>query len=293
MAFNPYTPRRARVTVTVTRGNAPQTYVWIEQRMRISVRNGGRQFGNAKLEIFGLKLDTMNQIARLWLEALSPQASDTVLIETLDPNGNFTPFFQGIITWSAVDASAMPQVKLVIEANSSFALMNAPASPYANAGPVLIKDVLTTLTAEAGFALDYADTLPQIQASDVRLVGSPMDQINALMRGYPDLTFFTNLQRLVVRKAMAPINADAIRIAPDTGLQSNPVYATSGLTFMTLFNPELRPGAALDIHSIFDFVNRTLWVAAVLAHELEPNVPGGRWHTSVAANSFGPNGNNQ
>ena len=293
MAFNPYIPRRARVTVTVTRGNAPQTYVWTEQRMRISVRNGGRQFGNAKLEIFGLRLDTMNQIARLWLEALAPQTSDSVMIETLDVNGNFTPFFQGIITWSAVDASAMPQVKLVIEANSSFALMNAPASPYANIGPVLIKSVLTSLAAEGDFALDYADTLPQYQASDLRLVGSPMDQINALMRGYPDLTFFTNLQRVVVRKAMAPISADTIRIAPDTGLQSNPVYATSGLTFSTLFNPELRPGVALNINSIFDFVNRTLWVAAVLAHEIEPNLPGGKWHTSVAANSFGPNGNDQ
>lgn len=293
MALNPYVPRKARVTVSVTRGNQPQTYVWIEQRMRITVRNGGKQFGNAKLEIFGLRLDTMNQIARLWLEALAPQSSDTVLIETLDANGQFTPFFQGIITWSAVDASAMPQAKLVIEANSAFALMNMTASPYANKGPVFVKDILTALCQAGGFALDYADSLPQLQASDVRLVGSPMDQINALMRQYPDLTFFTNLQRLVVRLAMAPVNADAIRIAQDTGMQSNPVYSTSGLTFMTLFNPELRPGVALDVNSVFDFVNRTQWVAAVLAHEIEPNLPGGRWHTSVAANSFGAKGNNQ
>ena len=36
--------------------------------------------------------------------------------------------------------------------------------------------------------------------------------------------------------------------------------------------------------------HRTLWVAAVLSHMIEPNVPGGQWTTSCAANSYGHEG---
>lgn len=297
MAFKTFVPRRARVTVNVVRPNAkgeptPQAYTFQDHRMRIAVRQGGNQFGNAKVEVFGVPLASMNQIARLWLETMTPQNSDTLAISVWDGH-DFVPFFQGVITWSAVDASAMPQVKLVIEANAAMALMNLAASPYANAGPVELADALADLVKPAGFSVDYSNTASRYQLTDVRVTGSPMEQIGAIMRYFPDLTWFVNLQRLVVRQADAPYDADPVHIAVDTGLMAPPVYSTSGLQFGTLFNPRLRPGVALDVQTLFDFVNRTKWVAAVLAHQIDVNLPGGQWTTSVAANSYGPKGNTQ
>lgn len=297
MSFVPYQPRRARVTVTVQRPDQTgqlqnETFTFEQHRMRIMVRQGGQQFGNAKLEIFGVPLAAMNQIARLWLEAMTPQNTDNVAIDVWNGQ-DFVPFFQGVITWSAVDASGMPQVKLVIEANAAMALMNLSTSPYANAGPVLLKDALTTIANAGNFAVDYAASAPAFLMTDVRVTGSPMEQISGLMRHFTALTWFVNLQRIVVRGISAPTSTDSIRIAADTGMMSYPIYSTSGLQFSTLFNPQLRPGAALDVNTLFDFVNRTVWVAAVLTHVLEPNLPGGQWTTSVAANSFGPKGNDQ
>lgn len=297
MTFNPFIERKARVTVTVTRANAsgeqtPETYTFLQHRMRIGVRQGGNQFGNAKIEIFGVPLDTMNNIARLWLESLTPQNTDTVAIDVWDGH-DYVPFFSGVISWSAVNGAGMPAVSLIIEANAAMALMNDPASPYANAGPVSLQAALTTIAAAQNFSLDYSTTAPQYQLTDVRVTGSPMEQIAGLMRHFDDLTWFVNLQRLIVRSANAPFAADAINIAPDNGLMRLPVYSSSGLQFDTLFNPQLRPGIACNVQTAFDFVNRTLWVAAVLSHTIEPNVPGGQWTTSCAANSFGPNGNNQ
>jgi hypothetical protein len=297
MTFNPFQARIARVTVSVTRPDSagtptPYTYQWQQNRMRIGVRQGGQQFGNAKVEIYGVPLATMNQIARLWLETLTPQNTDTLAIDIW--NGQqFVPFFQGVISWSAVDASRMPQAALVIEANAAMQLMNMSASPYANAGPVRLQDALTAIAELGQFSVDYAATAPQYQMTQVRVTGSPMQQISALMRHFPDLTWTVNLQRVIVRAALAPIDSDPIRIAVDTGMQNEPVYSTSGLQFATLFNPQIRPGASLDVQTIFDFVNRTQWVAAVLQHTIEPNLPGGQWTTSVAANSFGPKGNTQ
>lgn len=284
--------RVLRNTVSVTRAaTGVSTYVWEQNRQRIAIRQGGAQFGNARVEVFGVPLADMNNIARLWLETLTPQNTDTIQIDVW--NGQtWTPLFQGVITWSAVDASGMPDVRLVIEANASFALGNTSAAPYANAGPVTLQDALTTIAALGGFTVNYAAGAPQYQLTDVRATGSPLEQIGELMRYFPDLTWTVNLQQVIVRKALAPIDSDSVRIAVDTGLQSSPVYSTSGLQIATLFNPQIRPGVTLDVETIFDFVNRTVWVASVMEHQLDANMPNGNWTTYVAANSFGAKGNN-
>lgn len=297
MSINPLQERRARVTVNVTRPNTSgepteQKYTFTDHRMRITVRQGGNQFGNVKVDIYGVPLDAMNQIARLWLESLTPQNSDKLTVDVWDGE-DFIPFFQGVITWSAVDASGMPQVKLTVEANAAMALMNMSASPYSNAGPVKLQDTLTSIAALADFQLDYSETAPQYMLTDVRVTGAPLEQIRKIMAQFKDLTWFINLQRLVVRKVNAPFSADAVRVAADTGLQGFPVYSTSGLQMVTVFNPRLRPGVALDVQTPFDFVNRTQWVTAVLQHQLDVNTPGGRWDSAIAANSFGRKGNDQ
>jgi hypothetical protein len=294
--FQQFAERAARVTVSVTRNNAQgatqtYTYVYTQNRMRIQVRQGGKQYGNAHIEIFGVAQQDMNQIARLWLEVMTPQNADTVAIDVW--NGmQYIPFFQGVIMWSAVDAATMPQVKLVIDSNAAMPLMNTPVAPYSNPGPVTLSDALADIAGQAGFAVVYSASVPVYSLTNPRVTGSPLEQINALMSQYPDLTWFVNLQQVVIRLAGAPSNTDSVRIAVDTGLQYAPVYSTSGLSITTIFNPLLRPGIALDVETTFDFVNRTNWVAAVLSHQLDVNLPGGQWNTAIAANSYGAKSNN-
>lgn len=299
MSYNPYVERRARIAVKVTRpDNAGKqtvhSYTFEQHRMRIQLRQGGKQYGNAKVDIYGVPLSSMNQIARLWMESLTPQNDDTLSIDIWDGK-DYVPLFQGVITWSAVDASGMPQVKLTIEANASMILMNTTASPYASGtGPVALPDALTNIIKPQGFSLDYSDSAPRYPLTDVHVTGSPLEQVSTLLRHYDELTWFCNLQRLIVRRAKAPFDEDAIRIAADTGLQGFPVYSSSGLQFATLFDARLRPGAPLDVFvTDFDFINRTKWVAAVVAHQIDVNYPGGQWTTGIAANSFGAKGNGQ
>jgi hypothetical protein len=295
MTLTAFPDRILQITVSVTRtgvnGGQPLTYVWQQNRMRVTLRQGGAQFGNARVEVFGVPLADMNNIARLWLETLTPQNIDTLAIAVW--NGQtFTPLFQGVITWSSVDASGMPQVRLVIEANSSFALSNMAVSPYSNAGPVSLQAALTTIVTPAGYTLNYAASAPQYQLTSVRLTGSPLDQVRGLLHYFPNLTWTTDLQQVIVRAALAPVNSDSVRIAVDTGMQASPVYSSSGLQVNTLFNPQIRPGITLDVETTFDFINRTVWVASVIQHQLDANYPNGEWTTSVAANSYGAKGNN-
>lgn len=293
--MNTLVARRARVTVDVVRPNQDGTgdtalsYGFEQHRMSIQVGQGGNQFGNAKVQIFGVPLDDMNQIARLWLETLTPSTTDTLRIDVWD-GSDFVPFFSGVITWSAVNASGAPNVALEIEANDSAIGMIQPAVPYAQEGPVVMKDALEAVLGPVGLVVELAEAVPVYQLTKVRLNGTPIEQASQLMSAFPDLTWYINLQRFLVRPANGPLGGDPLPVNKDSGMIGYPVYSTSGITLATLFDPRLRPGLALDVQTAFDFVNRTKWVAAVLQHNLQPNTPGGQWMTQIAAQSYGTKG---
>lgn len=291
--MNPLVERRARVTVKVTRtegeDTVESTYAFEQHRMSIQVSQGGGLFGNAKVQVFGVNLDAMNKIARLWLEVLSPSNTDTLSIDVWDGSA-FVPFFQGVITWSAINASGAPNVALEIEANDSMVGMNTIAPPYAQDTPIALKDALTAILAPTGLVVEFAESVPELQFQKAHLVGTPMEQANTLMNYFPELTHYTNLQRFIVRPVNAPLGGDPIPVNKTTGMIGYPTYSTSGITLATLFNPRIRLGLALDIQTIFDFVNRTKWIAAVLQHNIQPNWPGGQWVTQIAAQSYGSKG---
>lgn len=291
MTFNTLIERRVRVTVTVTRPDAsgeqtPDVYTFVQHRMRINVNLGGAQYGNARLEIYGVPLDTMNQIARIWQDVLTPITSDTVSIDVWDGQ-TYVPFYQGVIAYSYIDPEPMPFVPLVIEANAAYALMAEVMPPYANAGPVKLSDVLKSICAPAGFVVDYSPSTDDYVLTNVRLTGSAADQVRAAIAQFPNLVFDVSLQRVQVRDSQVSMFADAVPVNAGNGMQKAPRYSTSGVTFTKLFDPLIRPGAALAIDTSIAYINRTQWIAAVVQHVLEPNYPNGTWATSVAAQGYG------
>lgn len=298
--MNPLVARRARVTVSVTRpnvgagdvadGESVSTYAFEQHRMTIQVVQGGAQFGNAKVQIFGVNMDAMNNIARLWLEVLSPSNTDTLTVDVWD-GANFIPFFSGVITWSAINAGGAPSVALEIEANSAMIAMNTVATPYAQDTPVGLESALSTILGPTGLVVEFAESVPELQFQKAHFIGTPMDQAAALMGYYPELTWYVNLQRFIVRPVNAPLGGDPIPVNKTTGMVGYPTYSTSGVSVAMLFDARVRPGLALDIQTTeFEFINRTKWVAAVLQHNIQPNTPGGDWLTHVAAQSYGSKG---
>ena len=295
--MNPLVERRAKVTVKVVRpsdkpdeGDQEITYAFEQHRMSIQVSQGGGQFGNAKVAIYGVPLATMNKIARLWLEVLSPGNSDSMAIDVWD-GANFVPFFNGVITWSAINATGSPQVALEIEANSSMVAMNTVAAPYSQGTPIALKDALTAILGPTGLVIDFADSVPDFRPQMIHVIGTPMQQAITLMGYYPELTWYINLQRFIVRPVNGPVGGDALLINTSNGLIGYPTYATSGISFAMLFDARLRLGLALDIQTAYDYVNRTKWLASVLQHNIQPNWPGGQWVSQVVAQPYGSKGN--
>lgn len=295
--MNTLIERKARVSIKVARTTddpdlgptVTSSYVFEQHRMSIRVSQGGGHFGNAKVSIFGVNMDAMNNIARLWLEVLSPSNSDTMDIDVWD-GANYVPLFSGVITWSAINASGAPNVALEIEANESMVAMNTVATPYSDPGRVFLRDIVAEVLAPTGLVVEFAESVPELQIQRPYFTGTPMDQASEAMACFPELTWYINLRRFLVRPVNGPLGGDPVKIDKYSGMIGYPTYSTSGITLATLFDARIRPGLALDIQTGFDFVNRTKWIAAVLQHDLQPQTPGGQWITQIAAQSYGSKG---
>ena len=294
--MNTLIERRARVTVRVRREEGGEdietSYQFTQNRMSITITQGGTQFGNAKVQIFGVNMDAMNKIARLWLEVLSPSNEDRLIVDVWD-GSNYVPFFEGVITWTAINASGSPDVALEIEANDGMVGMNALATVYAQEGPIALRDALAEILEPIGVVPEVSDNVPEFTPSKIHLAGTPMNQAATLLGYYPDLTWYVNLQRFIVRPVNGPLGDDPLILSRDTGLVGYPTYATSGISFAMIFDARVRLGRALQLRTDFDFVTRTKWIASVLQHHIQPNWPGGQWLTQVAASPYGAIGNEQ
>lgn len=296
MALNFFQTRSARVTVTVTRpdassssGTTTSQYVFLEHRMVIRVSIGGGRFGNARVQVHGVPLAAMNNIARLWQLPMQIQTQDVLAIDIFN-NSNYVPFFSGVVSWAGVNGGALPDVTLDIEANAAYGLSQTTPAPYSATGTQTLQNVLQGILQGSQFALDYAPSMPALTVTNPRYSGSTMDQIAACLRAFPQVAYNVVLSRLRVYPANQPLGADPILISPATGMRNAPVYSSSAVTLETLFDPRLVPGQAIQIDSEFVLAGGAQWIAMVLNHTLEPNKPKGVWTTSLAARGI-PNAN--
>lgn len=289
MAFNPFVTRAARVTITVTRpdsssntGTSQDQYVFLEHRMSIQVMIGGGRWGNARVQIEGVPLASMNNIARLWLQPMVIQAQDTLDIDVWD-GSNYVPFFNGVIMWAGADGSGLPYVRLNIEANASGGLAQTAPAPYSSATPQTLQNVLQGILAPGNFALDYSPSIPQLIVPTPRYSGSVQNQLDQCMRAFPQLVYNVILERVRVYPVGQPYLSDPIIISPTTGMQKAPNYSSSAMCVDTLFDPRLQPGQAIQIDSEFVLAGGANWICRVLNHRIEPNKQKGTWITSIAA----------
>ncbi len=303
------TARKARVTITVGKedGTFAQTaasldaravttsastgatldsgltvYTWTENRMVIRVSIGGKQFNTAELMVFGLPLATLNALSRLWLTPLNVRAQDTVKIETWN-GSQYVPLFFGSITWAAPRGNSMPQVPLVISATASMALAQSAAKPYSASGTLALTDVLTNILSTSGYTLNAAASLPLYTITNPRASGSLQDQIKSILDGFPNIAWYFNLQQLILRPVGASIYADPLPVGVTTGMKGSPEYSTSGVQVDTVFDSRYIPGQAITLNTVFTYAASASWSISATEHNLEPNVPNGRWDTRLVA----------
>jgi hypothetical protein len=155
------------------------------------------------------------------------------------------------------------------------AMMHADASTFP--GSVDAAEVLQQLAGQAG--LNFVNNGVSVQLSKPYYSGAIRTQIqecieDAGISGIIDDGTLTIWPGNGARAGSVPL------ISPETGMVGYPTYTGTGIVVNTMFNPNVLSGAEVEVKSSLPQACGH-WNVVTLVHDLESEVPNGKWFTQM------------
>ena len=253
-------------------------------RMRASlVNNMSTTMDSLELEVWGLPLAIMNKLTIL--QNGYTQGIQNQVELTAGDGQNMSLIFSGQIFTAWADFSGQPEGVFILQAFSCL------SSAYASVPPLSYKGVIDAATVANSIALQMTPPLTlhnsgvNVQLHDVALPGDAMQQLRKLAR-MADFQWSTDeMGVLAIWPRGKPRDTLGLDINQDTGLVGFPSYNDKGIAFSTIFNPSLRVNGPVNIYSASSPANG-VWYPFNVTHDLESEMPDGRWFSHVEAQRF-------
>lgn len=275
----PLLHRKIDVVLTMATGaDAGVAQTLSGHRVMVSARiAGGASMSEVTVRIFGMTASRMNDFSTLG-QLPTKFNANTVSILASDDAGNMSQIFEGTILAAYADFLAAPEVSFTITGLGGLieALKNTPG--FSSPGPVDAAVVLQTLASQAG--LSFENNGVSVMLPKRTYNGSVRTQIQECIED-------ARISGVIDRGALAIWPRDGARagevavISPTKGMVGYPSYTATGVIVTTLFNPTIRYGGTVQIEeSTLRQANGT-WNVVTLVHELESEVPNGKWFTQI------------
>jgi hypothetical protein len=251
------------------------------------VKTGGESMSNLSLKIWGLSLDVMNKLTILGTGiAQNGRENNTVTVSAGDDDSGLAVVFRGIMSECWVDTRDAPRVALVVSAFTGLIDNLKPVPPLSYKGTV---DAATVM---AGIAAQMSPPIPLVNSGvDVQFVnpywpGTLRAQALAAAREGQFNLFMDDTELAIwpnggARDGLIPF------VSPDTGMVGYPMHTQAGIQIMTLFNPSIVFGRRVRISSELVPAIGDTWTPSSIAHDLESELPGGKWFTTFECNLLG------
>lgn len=276
MAFS---SRRISLKFELGRGdfgeNGFDTVMLDDLRCSVTIIRSGIGFASAEIQIYGMKLDLMNQLTVLNQLRFADYRRNQVTIFAGDSKSGMAMAFGGTIREAWVDARQAPDVSFFVAADSAMFELTRPVAPISFKGTVDAALIASGIAQSMGLSLENNGVNAQL--SNPYLPGSPKQQIDALCRAIDCVCDIDDgRQLLAIWPKSGHRNTQAIVVSPDTGLVGYPSFTQWSVRFTTLYNPSFYFGGPVIVDSQLKPANGQ-WIIYKLAHRLESNVPGGEW----------------
>jgi hypothetical protein len=292
---------------TGTSANGSDT-VTIPPGLMASVRflNAGLfSMGHCQMTIWGLTQSIMSDLSTLGV-IVRLQPSNVVTVYATDEQGGLPQIFKGEI-WQAIpDYNRQPEAPIWIDAYSGLGIAVGGATPQSAPADIDVVVTLAKLCKAAGYNFEPNNT-PTQSLGKQYLYGSFRDQIltiiNAVQyRGIAGAFVEDNTVAIwpttAARGGIVPMVSAGTPGAPGT-LIGYPSYTNSGINFRCLYNPNIRFGAQVQVETSLPLASinvpgipspasgKSLWNVYGLSHNLDSQIPGGKWETLVEATRAG------
>jgi hypothetical protein len=268
--------------VFATTGTNQVTYEGLRVQCDIA-QSSNLTFGQAQLRIYGLTLPQMQEISALnrYFMSLLPVE---LTVWASDDQGVMNLIFDGQVMLSQIDMNGQPDSAIIIVAQAGILTALQVDAPATYPGAVSHLDVLESLAAQAGLA--WNPNGRAVTLNSPYLPGSIRDKIIRCAT-MADVNWTIALNTLTVWPHYGTINGTPGKlytgrvplVSPETGLVGYPTYsANSGITVKSIFNPQLQIAGMANVQSQLQFANGT-WQIFNIHHDLESQMPNGRWFT--------------
>ena len=242
---------------------------------------GGVQMSTLRARVYGVKQDDMNAITTLqW--RLNQILKNTITVTAIDGDSETVVFIGSIINaWG--NYQGMPEVFLEIQAQAAFVQRLTPIPPTSVKGVSSVSATMKQLATTMGF--NFEDAGVNVTGKNIYLSGNGLEQAKELAH-MAKIDMYIDGNTLAIAPHGQPRKNDAPLISAATGMIGYPTFDSTGVNFQTLFNPAIMFGGSIQIESDITQASGA-WVVTSVAHQLDSEVPHGRWFSYVRGNQNG------
>lgn len=244
------------------------------------IKAGMPSMGTAQLQVYGLTLSKINQLSTLGVRPTTIRKNNVIVTAGNEGDSHLATIFNGTIVQAAGEFSGAPQVPFVIEAQTGMFDAVYPAPPLAYRGSVEVATVLQGLASHMGVSFRNYGVQGYL-LSNPYFAGSARNQAYAAALAAGINIEIDNLV-MSIWPPTGSVAGAAVLVSKETGMIGYPTYTSKGIMFQTEFNPNIGFGGLIEMRSDLTPANGIKTVN-YLAHELDSQVPNGRWKTIVEA----------
>lgn len=256
------------------------------QGLRVSAQitvAGAPGFNTAEITIWGMPPKQMNAVSRLG-KPLQFFRNNTIALAAGDDDSGMAVVFNGVIQTAYQDLNQAPQAPIYITAMAGLISANRPVDPLSYPDQADAATVATTIAGNMQPPLQLENNGVSVQLSNPYFPGTARAQLDALAKAANFDWVIDDVKNVLAiwpkggkRGGMAP------EISADSGMIGYPTYSDRGIEVRTIFRTGLAFGSEIQVKSKALPGVTGAWVIYSLSHDLESEMPDGKWETVIGA----------
>lgn len=260
-------------------------------------KTGGVSMSRLELTVYGMPLEAMNKLTVLNQLARGSARLNQVAVSAGDTKRGMAVVFTGGISEAWVDVE---DVGAVFRVTAMTGLLDSlrPIKPTSFNGTVDVATAMAGIAAQMAPPRTLENSGVNVQVRDVYKPGTALDQIRSLAREANINAVLDDPNILAIWPADSARGSFATTdigtpdgslvpiVSAATGMVGYPKFTQNSILFKTLYDPSMVFGRKVEVQSVLEPANG-IWTIGQLTHNLDSEIPGGAWFTSVEAGRLG------
>lgn len=242
------------------------------------VKAGGPSKGRAQVQVYGLTLSKMNTLSTLGLVPTLVRKNTITITAGDDANGMATVFI-GTIQDAWFDPPNAPDVAFNIDAFAGGIESVQPAEPSSFKGSADVATIMSSIATKMG--AKFENNAVSVKLANPYFSGAALQQAQQCAQAAGVKMVFDN-GTLAIWTTSGSRGGQIPLLSPQTGMEGYPVYTSHGVRIKCLFNPSISFGGKIKVQSDLKPACGE-WIVYNLTHNLDSQVPRGRWHSTLQA----------